>query len=87
MEMMKAKLYQLEQEKQKEAFSDIKGVVLDNAFGSQIRSYVFHPYTLVKDLRTGEETGNIQSVMDGELDNFMNAYLAWSANNQAQMEA
>lgn len=80
MEMMKAKLYQLEQEKQKAEFSDIKGVVLDNSFGSQIRSYVFHPYTLVKDLRTGEETGNIQSVMDGELDKFMNAYLAWFAN-------
>ena len=78
--MMKAKLYQLEQEKQKAEFSDIKGVVLDNSFGSQIRSYVFHPYTLVKDLRTGEETGNIQSVMDGELDKFMNAYLAWFAN-------
>lgn len=85
MEMMKAKLYQLEQEKQKAAFSDIKGVVLDNAFGSQIRSYVFHPYTLVKDLRTGEETGNIQSVMDGELDSFMNAYLAWTANGARDM--
>lgn len=86
MEMMKAKLYQLEQEKQKAAFSDIKGVVLDNAFGSQIRSYVFHPYTLVKDLRTGEETGNIQAVMDGALDNFMNAYLSWYANGAAQQE-
>ncbi len=85
MEMMKAKLYQLEQEKQKAQFSDIKGVVLDNAFGSQIRSYVFHPYTLVKDLRTGEETGNIQSVMDGELDSFMNAYLAWTANGARDM--
>lgn len=80
MEMMKAKLYQLEREKQSEKFSDIRGEVMENAFGSQIRSYVFHPYTMVKDLRTGEETGNIQAVMDGELEPFMNAYLAWSAN-------
>ena len=80
MEMMKAKLYQLEQEKQSEKFSDIRGEVMENAFGSQIRSYVFHPYTMVKDLRTGEETGNIQAVMDGALEPFMNAYLAWSAN-------
>ena len=80
MQMIKAKLYQLEKEKQAGRLSDIRGEVMENAFGSQIRSYVFHPYTMVKDLRTQEETGNIQAVMDGELDNFMNAYLAWSAN-------
>ena len=67
----------LEKEKQSERLSDIRGEVKDNAFGSQIRSYVFHPYSMVKDLRTGEETGNIQAVMDGDLDKFMNAYLAW----------
>ena len=77
MMMLKAKLYELEKEKQNERLSDIRGEVKDNAFGSQIRSYVFHPYSMVKDLRTGEETGNIQSVMDGDLDKFMNAYLAW----------
>ena len=82
MQMMKAKLYQLKKEKQSDRLSDIRGEVMENAFGSQIRSYVFHPYTLVKDLRTQEETGNIQAVMDGELDNFMNAYLAWYANQQ-----
>jgi len=86
MEMMKAKLYQLEMEKQSEKFSDIRGEVKENAFGSQIRSYVFHPYTLVKDTRTGFETGNIQAVMDGELDGFMNAYLAWTANNSAKAQ-
>ncbi|MBR3405065.1 MAG: peptide chain release factor 2, partial [Firmicutes bacterium] len=86
MEMMKAKLYQLEREKQSEKFSDIRGEVMENAFGSQIRSYVFHPYTLVKDTRTGYETGNIQAVMDGELDGFMNAYLAWSANKAQAAE-
>ena len=83
MQMLKAKLYQLEKEKQADRLSDIRGEVMENAFGSQIRSYVFHPYTMVKDLRTQEETGNIQAVMDGELDNFMNAYLAWTANKQA----
>ena len=77
MMMLRAKLYELEKEKQNERLSDIRGEVKDNAFGSQIRSYVFHPYSMVKDLRTGEETGNIQSVMDGDLDKFMNAYLAW----------
>ena len=77
MMMLKAKLYELEREKQSERLSDIRGEVKDNAFGSQIRSYVFHPYSMVKDLRTGEETGNIQAVMDGDLDKFMNAYLAW----------
>ena len=78
MMMLKAKLYELEKEKQSERLSDIRGEVKDNAFGSQIRSYVFHPYSMVKDLRTGEETGNIQAVMDGDLDKFMNAYLAWA---------
>ena len=77
MEMMRAKLYQVELEKQQEKNAQILGEVKDNSFGSQIRSYVFHPYTMVKDLRTGEETGNIQAVMDGDLDPFMNAYLAW----------
>jgi peptide chain release factor 2 len=77
MMMLKAKLYELEKEKQGERLSDIRGEVKDNAFGSQIRSYVFQPYRLVKDLRTGEEDGNIQAVMDGEIDHFMNAYLAW----------
>ena len=49
-------------------------------WGSQIRSYVFQPYTMVKDLRTNEETGNVQAVMDGEIDQFIRAFLAWRAN-------
>ena len=77
MQMLKAKLYEVEQEKKREREASIRGEVKDNAWGSQIRSYVFCPYTMVKDHRTGEETGNIQAVMDGALDNFMNAYLAW----------
>ena len=77
MQMLKAKLYEVEQEKKRERDASIRGEVKENAWGSQIRSYVFCPYTMVKDHRTGEETGNIQSVMDGALDNFMNTYLAW----------
>ncbi len=80
MMMLKAKLYELEQEKQKERLSDIRGEVKDIGWGSQIRSYVFHPYSMVKDHRTGVETGNVQAVMDGDLDGFMNAYLAWYNN-------
>ncbi len=80
MALLKAKLYELEYEKKMARLSDIRGEVKDNAWGSQIRSYVFHPYSLVKDYRTNEETANIQAVMDGGLDSFMNAYLAWWAN-------
>ena len=63
-----------------EKISDIKGVQMKIEWGSQIRSYVFMPYTLVKDTRTGFETGNIQNVMDGDIDGFINAYLTASAN-------
>ena len=55
----------------------IRGEVTDIGWGNQIRSYVMQPYTMVKDLRTGEETGNVDAVMDGALDPFMNAYLKW----------
>jgi len=77
MKMLKAKLYALRQEEQLSKLQGIRGEVKDNAWGSQIRSYVFHPYNMVKDLRTNEETGNVQSVMDGSLDAFINAYLIW----------
>ncbi len=77
MMMLKAKLYEVEREKQMEKLSDIRGEVKEIGWGSQIRSYVFHPYSMVKDHRTNEETGNIQAVMDGDLDAFMNAYLVW----------
>ncbi|MFR3483775.1 MAG: peptide chain release factor 2, partial [Clostridia bacterium] len=70
-------LYEVEREKQMEKLSDIRGEVKEIGWGSQIRSYVFHPYSMVKDHRTNEETGNIQAVMDGDLDAFMNAYLVW----------
>jgi len=81
MQMLKAKLYQLELQKQKEKQKELEGEKKDITWGSQIRSYVFQPYQLVKDLRTGFETGNIEAVMDGEIDEFINSYLKWSAKN------
>lgn len=77
--MLRAKLYEVEQQKQMERLGEIRGEVKDNSFGSQIRSYVFCPYTMVKDERTEAETSNIQAVMDGALEPFMDAYLAYSA--------
>ena len=69
------KLGQLKKQEQEEKVSGIRGEVQDINFGSQIRSYILHPYNLVKDHRTGEETGNVSAVLDGELDPFINAYL------------
>jgi peptide chain release factor 2 len=83
MKMLKAKLYVLRQEEQMAKLNGIRGEVKDIAWGSQIRSYVFHPYSMVKDHRTNEEVGNVQGVMDGALDNFMNAYLVWAARKDA----
>ncbi|SDZ34106.1 peptide chain release factor 2 [Evansella caseinilytica] len=75
MTMLKAKLFQLELEKQQQELDEIRGEQADIGWGSQIRSYVFHPYNMVKDHRTNYETGNTQAVMDGELDPFIDAYL------------
>ena len=78
MAMLKTKLYQLEEEKKAAELAEIRGEQKEIAWGSQIRNYVFHPYSLVKDLRSGHETGNIGAVMDGDLDSFMDAYLKWT---------
>ena len=75
MKMLMAKLIELKERENKEKIEDLKGEQKDIAWGSQIRSYVFHPYNLVKDHRTGFEMGNITAVMDGDLDGFINAYL------------
>lgn len=83
MNMLKSKLYQLELEKQAEEEAAIRGEQMENGWGSQIRSYVFHPYTMVKDLRTQYETGNGQAVMDGDLDGFIDAYLRHQLNKEA----
>jgi len=76
MTMLKSKLFDLKEREQKEKIEDLKGVQMDIAWGSQIRSYVFCPYTLVKDHRTNFEEGNVNAVMDGHLDGFINAYLS-----------
>lgn len=75
MRMLKSKLAEIAEQQQKEKIEDIKGVQKEIAWGSQIRSYVFHPYNLVKDHRTGYEMGNISAVMDGDLNGFINEYL------------
>lgn len=79
MKMLKSKLVELKEREHKEKIEDLKGVQKEIAWGSQIRSYVFHPYTLVKDHRTGYEMGNITAVMDGDLDGFINEYLKKSS--------
>ncbi len=75
MKMLKSKLVEIAEREQKEKIEDLKGVQKEIGWGSQIRSYVFHPYSMVKDHRTNFETGNTSSVMDGDLDGFINAYL------------
>ena len=71
MEILKNKLYQLEQEKREKELKNLKGEQMDINFGSQIRSYVMHPYSMVKDHRTNVETSNVEKVLDGDLDFFM----------------
>jgi len=75
LKVLKARLYQLEIDKEKEAIKDLENNKLDIAWGSQIRSYVFHPYNLVKDHRTSTETGNIERIMDGKIDDFIRSFL------------
>lgn len=77
MQMLKAKLYLLKQQENLEKASDIRGEVKEIGWGNQIRSYVMQPYKLVKDHRTNEEVGNVDAVMDGNIDPFINAYLKW----------
>lgn len=84
MKMLRSKLIEIKEREHLEKIEDIKGVQKEIAWGSQIRSYVFMPYTLVKDHRTGYETGNVQAVMDGDLDGFINAYL--KALSQGKLE-
>ncbi len=82
MKMLRAKLLELKAQQHAEKISDIKGVQMKIEWGSQIRSYVFMPYQMVKDTRTGYETGGIDAVMDGELDGFLNAYLTQLATGE-----
>ena len=84
MKMLASKLYQIKEQEHLDKISDIKGVQKEIAWGHQIRSYVFMPYTLVKDHRTGYENGNVQAVMDGDLDGFINAYLKAASKGELQ---
>ena len=78
MKMLKSKLFDLKEKEHKEKIEDLKGEQRDIAWGSQIRSYVFCPYTMVKDHRTNYEVGNVEAVMDGKIDDFMESYLKYS---------
>ena len=82
MKILKAKLVQREYEAQQRRLKEISGDIDEISFGSQIRSYIFHPYSLVKDHRTNYETSDIMSVMDGEIDDFINAYLKSKYNKR-----
>ncbi|MCI6087088.1 peptide chain release factor 2 [Selenomonas sp.] len=82
LKMLRAKLFELEQEKKEKELAKLEGDQQKIEWGSQIRSYVFQPYTMVKDHRTNEETGNVQAVMDGDLDPFIRAFLAAKANHE-----
>lgn len=75
MKVLKSKLVEIAEREQKDKIDDLKGVQTEIAWGNQIRSYVFHPYSMVKDHRTNYETGNINAVMNGDIDGFINAYL------------
>jgi peptide chain release factor 2 len=83
MRILKSRLYEIAERKQKEELSELTGQKKEIAFGSQIRTYTFHPYQLIKDHRTGAEVGNVEAVMDGELDEFIKAYLPWARGAQA----
>ena len=82
MKMLASKLYVLKQQENQERLDDIRGDISENGFGSQIRSYVMQPYTMVKDHRTGMEVSNVNGVLDGNVEPFMNAYLKWISLNK-----
>ena len=82
MKILKSKLYLIQKEKEEEEFKKQKGEEKEIAWGSQIRSYVFQPYQLVKDHRTNYEMGNVQSVMDGNITGFLHEYLILKKNNK-----
>lgn len=86
MQMLKAKLLMLRQQENEEKNAEIRGEVTEIGWGNQIRSYVMQPYTMVKDRRTGYETGNVDAVLDGDLDPFVNAYLKWLSQGGAMAE-
>jgi peptide chain release factor 2 len=78
MRLLKSRLVEMDLEKREAEMAALRGEQIDASFGTQIRSYVLNPYTMVKDLRTDHETSDVSSVLDGDLDEFIEAYLAWS---------
>jgi peptide chain release factor 2 len=82
MRILRARLLELKERQREEEQARLKGQFVEQSWGNQIRSYVLHPYTLVKDLRTGHETGNVNAVLDGELDEFIEAYLRWNVQRE-----
>ena len=82
MKMLKSKLLELKEQEQKEKIEDLKGTQKEIAWGSQIRSYVFCPYTMVKDHRTNYEVGNVEAVMDGNINGFIESYLKMISKNK-----
>jgi peptide chain release factor 2 len=86
MKILRARLFELYRKQQEEKVTELHGELKDIAWGSQIRSYVFHPYNMVKDLRTREETGNVQAVMDGDIDDFIWAYLQMEARDKSKTQ-
>ncbi len=83
MRILKARLYEIAEKKQREELAELTGQKKEIAFGSQIRSYTFHPYQLIKDHRTGLEVGNVDAVMDGDIDALIKAYLLWARGREA----
>jgi peptide chain release factor 2 len=81
--MLKSQLYEIELRKKQEARNEIEASKMKIEWGSQIRNYVMHPYKLVKDVRTSEETGNVDAVMDGEINRFLKAYLMAAGQQQS----
>jgi peptide chain release factor 2 len=83
MRILKSRLYEIAEKKRREEMAELAGTKKEIAFGSQIRSYTFHPYQLIKDHRSGLEVGNVEAVMDGALDDFVKAYLLWARGREA----
>jgi peptide chain release factor 2 len=83
MRILKARLYEIAERKQREELAELTGAKKEIAFGSQIRSYTFHPQQRIKDHRTNVEVGNVEAVMDGDIDEFIKAYLLWSRSEEA----
>ena len=82
--VLKAKLYEIEEQKRRDQIDELRGDRMENSFGSQIRNYVLFPYQLVKDVRSGVETGNVDAVLGGDIDEFVVGYHKWRVSTQEE---